>query len=52
MTLFHLAAHHLGDATRWTRIAAINKIRDPFLSVTTVLEIPSLTAPKGQGSVI
>jgi hypothetical protein len=39
-TLFHVAAKYLGDATEWSRIAAINDISDPFLMNLTPLEIP------------
>jgi len=41
MTLFHLAAKHLGDATQWTRIAAVNNIQDPFLVHAINLSIPA-----------
>jgi nucleoid-associated protein YgaU len=42
MTLFQIAALYLGDATQWSRIALINGIEDPYLSVSTTLILPAL----------
>lgn len=39
-TLFHLAAAYLGDATLWSRIAAINRIDNPFMSSISEVIIP------------
>lgn len=39
-TLFHVAAQELGDATQWTRIAALNGITDPWIAGLTELKIP------------
>jgi hypothetical protein len=46
-TLFHLAAHHLGDATQWTRLAAMNQdaltvndFIDPWISARLDIDIP------------
>lgn len=46
VSLYHLAAIYLNDATQWWRIAQLNGLSDPDLSqlVTPVmLTIPSLT---------
>ena len=42
-SLFNLAATYLGDATAWTRIAELNRIRDPFVTELTTLLIPGGT---------
>jgi nucleoid-associated protein YgaU len=39
-TLFHIASQYLGDAAFWTRLAAINRTSDPFISTSTVILIP------------
>jgi len=47
VTLFQVAASYLGDATQWSRIAQINKIRDPFsFGAPTTLILPP--DPSGQ----
>lgn len=39
-TLFTVAARELGDATQWWRIAAMNGLRDPWVSGVLELRIP------------
>lgn len=46
-TLFHIAAYYLGDATQWTRLAALNQdavmindFIDPWIVGLTPIEIP------------
>ncbi len=39
--LFRIAAAELGDATQWTRIARLNRIRDPMLSGVVTLRLPA-----------
>jgi len=46
-TLFHIAASHLGDATRWVEIARLNQILDPLISGIRYIKIP----PQSQTSV-
>ena len=48
-TLFSVAARYLGDATQWSRIAALNDITDPWLSGLTVLLIPDPDVSAGGG---
>jgi hypothetical protein len=38
--LFTIAATELGDWTRWTDIAAVNNLVDPYIATPTVLFIP------------
>jgi hypothetical protein len=45
--LFHASLNYLGDPLQWLRIAAINGVKDPFLTTLTVLRIP--TMPVGDG---
>ncbi len=52
--LFRLALTHLGDATQWSRIAALNGLSDPVLeavapATTITLELPGRDASKGGG---
>lgn len=47
--LFQLALVHLGDATQWNRIAALNKLNDPMLEGLRTLKIPSVDASAGGG---
>lgn len=45
ISLFHVAARELGDASQWWRIAQVNGMTDPDLgriSQTVVLKIPSV----------
>ncbi|MGH6821943.1 MAG: hypothetical protein ACREC4_00375 [Methylocella sp.] len=44
--LFRIALDELGDALQWTRIAAINNLRDPFLpdNAQLTLIIPPVKA--------
>ena len=42
--LFDVANRFLGDATQWTRIAALNGIDDPWLNGITTLTIPDNSA--------
>jgi hypothetical protein len=43
-TLYHVASDYLGDPLLWTRIALINNLQDPFLSIVTELSLPSSSA--------
>ncbi|TLU72679.1 hypothetical protein [Lichenicoccus roseus] len=49
ITLFHVAAQQLGDATQWNRIAALNSLSDPMLHGVTVLSLPPLDTGLGGG---
>lgn len=40
VSLFHVAARELGDATQWIRIAEQNGIDDPMLSAVITVVIP------------
>ena len=39
-TLFHLAARHLSSPLEWHRIAAANRIADPWLTGLATLRLP------------
>lgn len=47
--LFRLAMTHLGDATQWNRIAALNNLSDPVLSGLVTLRLPPRDARAGGG---
>ncbi|MDZ5448962.1 hypothetical protein [Labrys sp. ZIDIC5] len=49
--LFQVAAEQLGEATRWNDIAALNGLRDPFLTGVVTLKIPSGIRP-GNGGIL
>ena len=49
--LFRLASQHLGDATQWSRIAALNGLSDPMLSGLVTLALPGVDASAGGGLV-
>ncbi len=50
ISLFHLAAQHLQDATQWWRIAVANSLTDPMLSGgPTTLAIPDVAPSDGDG---
>lgn len=45
ISLFHVAARELGNASQWWRIAQVNGMTDPDLgrlSETVVLKVPSV----------
>ena len=42
VSLFHVAARELGDATQWIRIAQANGPTDPMLSSVVTLTIPDV----------
>ena len=48
-TLFDVAAEYLGDPTQWNRIAALNQIRDPWLSGLNTIQLPETSDPTGGG---
>jgi len=59
ISLFHVAARELGDASQWWRIAQVNGMTDPDLGKipeTVVLKVPSVERdlvsglPDGTGS--
>jgi len=59
ISLFHVAARELGDASQWWRIAQVNGMTDPDLGripETIVLKVPSVERdlvsglPDGAGS--
>ena len=47
--LFMVAMQYLGDATQWVRIAAMNDMRDPWLSGLVTLTLPEFDASAGGG---
>ncbi len=52
ISLYHVAAAQLGDATQWWRIAQLNGMSDPDLSdfVTPVqIVLPTVDASLGSG---
>ena len=52
ISLYHVAADRLGDATQWWRIAQLNGMSDPDLSdfVTPVqIVLPTVDASLGSG---
>ena len=53
-TLFHIAAAFLGDATQWTRLAAMNQSAvtandfiDPWITALTPIAIPGAGVSNG-----
>lgn len=42
LTLFHIAARYLGDATQWVRIAELNGVTSPAITYSQQLEIPAV----------
>lgn len=44
--LFRLALEHLGDATQWNRIAALNGLDDPVLDGLQTLRLPERGLPE------
>lgn len=42
ISLFHVAARELGDATQWIRIAQANGLSDPMLASVVTLTIPDV----------
>ena len=50
VSLFHVAAAQLGDATQWWRIALANGLTDPMLSGgPTTLSVPDVAPSTGDG---
>lgn len=52
VSLYHVAAAQLGDATQWWRIAQANGMSDPDLSWLTVpvsVQIPPVNATMASG---
>ena len=47
--LFQIAAQYLGDATQWSRIAALNAISDPIITGLVTLTIPAVSPQAGGG---
>jgi nucleoid-associated protein YgaU len=47
--LFRLALEHLGDATQWNRIAALNGLDDPVLDGLQTLRLPERDPNAGGG---
>ena len=47
--LFRLALVHLGDATQWNRIAAVNGLKDPVLTGLLTLRLPKGDISAGGG---
>ena len=47
--LFRLALLHLGDATQWNRIAALNGLSDPVLDGVRTLRLPARDGSAGGG---
>jgi len=48
--LYAIAAHYLGDATQWIRIAQANGLRDPVLNGVVTLALPPVD-PQATGGV-
>lgn len=48
--LFHIAARQLGDATQWIRIAQLNRLVDPNIPGSMILQIPDVN-PNATGGV-
>ena len=48
-TLFHLAARHLSSPLEWHRIAAANRISDPWLVGLTTLRLPASAPSDARG---
>ena len=50
-TLFDIACRKLGDASRWSDIAALNNVDDPWLTgiVTLVIPTPGQSIPLAGG---
>ena len=49
--LFRLALAYLGDATQWSRIAALNELDDPIINGLVTLALPPMDASAGGGLV-
>ena len=47
--LFRVALARLGDATQWSRIAALNGLDDPVLVGLVTLAIPAVDVSAGGG---
>ena len=47
--LYRLALQELGDATQWSRIAALNGLDDPVVSGLVTLALPAIDASAGGG---
>ena len=47
--LFRLALTYLGDATQWSRIAALNGLDDPVIEGLATLKLPAVDASAGGG---
>ena len=48
-TLFHVAAHQLGDAIQWNRIASLNGLSDPILRGVCEVLLPPFDSGTGGG---
>lgn len=48
-TLFHLAARHLSSPLEWHRIAAANRISDPWLAGLATLRLPASNPSDASG---
>lgn len=49
LSLYHVAARELGDATQWIRIAEANTLGDPMLSAVITITIPDVNPAMGGG---
>ncbi len=52
ISLFHVAAAQLADATQWNRIAALNGRTDPWLydlTIPVVMTLPPVDATQSGG---
>ena len=50
VSLYHVAARELGDATQWWRLAVVNGIADPMLAPALVtLSVPDPLPGLGDG---
>lgn len=51
-TLFEVAANELGDPLQWTRIARLNGLADPYVTVPMELKIPPLSPGYSDGGIL
>lgn len=49
VSLFHVAARYLGDATQANRIASLNGLTDPAITTLLTLTLPPIDATAGGG---
>lgn len=50
--LFQIASVYLGNATQWSRIAALNGLTDPMLTGVQTLSLPPFSPGPGTDGVL